>query len=571
VERLIEAFALVAGRIQHKIDDEFPELSNGLLSVLYPHYLAPIPSVAIVQFEADPSRLQLPAGFTLPRESRIRSQPIEDVPCRFRTGYPVTLWPIRLERAQVLTSPFPPELRPPPRTAAVVRLSLECQGGLDFSKLELDRLRFFLTAGPATVAALHEFLFHHATRVDFRPLDAGPTAATRSFDPAEVIFPVGFDLADGLLPYPAQAFRGYRLLSEFFAFPAKFHFLDLGGFRAIAASGFKKKLEVVIYLNRMAPVVSQEVTTDTFRLGCAPAINLFEQVAEPINLSQSKFEYRITPDVAAADGLEIYSIESVTGADLGAASTREYLPFYSFRHGRTRQDSFWFSTRRPSSREGDRGTDVFIGLVDSDFDPRLPAESALVVRTLCTNRSLPEQLAQLGDRLRFDLDGSAPVSRVRCVRSPSPPLRPPMKRGATWRLISHLSLNHLSLNGGPEAAEALREVLRLYDFTGRDADKPVSSATAQLIEGLVDVASRRVLGRVESDQGVALCRGTEITLTLDESKYVGTGTLLFAAVLERFLALYATLNSFTQLAVRSTSSTAELKRWPPRVGEIPLL
>lgn len=111
-------------------------------------------------------------------------------------------------------------------------------------------------------------------------------------------------------------------------------------------------------------------------------INLFEQTAEPIPLTQARYEYRLTPDVAFPDGFEVYAVTGVTGADLGAVSTRDYLPFYSFHHGTTRQDTYWFPTRRPSMRPHDHGTDVFLSLVDRDFDPRVPAESTLIVRTL---------------------------------------------------------------------------------------------------------------------------------------------------------------------------------------------
>ncbi len=327
---------------------------------------------------------------------------------------------------------------------------------------------------------------------------------------------------------------------------------------------------MILFFNRVVPIVVQDVTTDTFRLGCTPVINLFEQTAEPIPLTQARYEYRLTPDVAFPDGFEVYSVTGVTGADLGAVSTRDYLPFYSFHHGTTRQDTYWFPTRRPSMRPHDHGTDVFLSLVDRDFDPRVPAESTLIVRTLCTNREVPTDLQQLGDRLRFDFEGVAPLSRIRCLRPPSTPLSPPLGRGAFWRLIAHLCLNHLSLTGGAEATEALKEILRLYDF-GSKENHQGASVTAQLIDGILAVESRRTLGRIESEEGVGVCRGTEVMIRFDESKYVGTGLLLFATMLDRFLGLYATINSFTQLVARTSQPDALLKRWPPRAGDLPLL
>ena len=131
VERLIESFALLAGRIHHKLDDEFPELTESLLSVLYPHYLAPVPSMAVVQFDLDATRGPLPDGFPIPSGSRLQTARVGNTPCRFRTGYPVTLWPIELTSAALQSPPFPREYEPPRRTAAALPLAIRMSIGLD--------------------------------------------------------------------------------------------------------------------------------------------------------------------------------------------------------------------------------------------------------------------------------------------------------------------------------------------------------------------------------------------------------------------------------------------------------
>jgi type VI secretion system protein ImpG len=245
------------------------------------------------------------------------------------------------------------------------------------------------------------------------------------------------------------------------------------------------------------------------------------------------------------------------------------MPFYSYRHGTTaaNQQTFWHTSRRPSSRDGDRGTDVYLALVDLGFRPNLPEEKALVVRTLCTNRELPVLLRQAGERLAIALELAAPVSRVNCVIAPTPPLRPPTRRGTRWRLVSHLALNHLSLADGDEGRDALREILALYDFADAESAEERAAVTRQMIEGIVGLSSRRVVGRA----GGTFCRGVEVTVDLDEEKFVGTGAFLFACVLERFLGLYCTVNSFSQLVARSRQQAGVLKRWPPRAGEQVLL
>lgn len=572
VERLIEAFALLTARVHNKLDDEFPELTDSLLGILYPHYLAPVPSMSILQFELDTGRGQLPAGFTLPRHSKLNSQPVSGQACAFRTGYPVTLWPITLTEARLLPPPFPPHMRPPPRTAAALRLQFECNAEMNFHQLQLDRLRLFLFGDNPVVMTLYELLFNHCLQVAYRPLGSdGKKSFTLT--PEEVVFPVGFTRDEALLAYPNQSFAGYRLLTEFFTFPQKFLFVDIGGWQNVRGAGFERRVEVVFYLDRTLPSLEQSIDAQTFRLGCTPVVNLFEQTAEPIALSQARFEYRIVPDVAHPLGLEVSSVDSVTSVDAVTNRTTEYQPFYSFKHGSTRESNrcYWYTSRKPSTYEADRGTEVFLTLVDLDFDPHLPQEKTLVVRTVCTNRDLPVKLQQAGENLSFELEAAAPLSRIRCLRAPTPPLRPPQRRGAHWRLISHLSLNHLSLTDPVEGRQGLQELLRLYDFSDPEAGQQLAAVTQQMIEGITSVTSRRVVGRTGSATSSGFCRGIEVTLEFDEQKFIGSGLFLFACVLERFLGLYVSINSFSQLVARTRQGEGYLKKWPPRTGEQALL
>ena len=574
VERLIESFALLAGRIHHKLDDEFPELTEALLSVLYPHYLAPVPSMAVVEFDLDASREPLPDGFPIPRGSRLQTARVGNIPCRFRTGYPVTLWPIELTSASLQSPPFPREYEPPRRTAAALRLQFECRSGLKFSQLSLEELRLFLFGEGHVVGMLYELIFNHATQVVFRALDGGSKTPPIVLDPAECLSQVGFKPDEGLLPYPQRSFMGYRLLSEFFAIREKFLFLDLSGWQRARSAGFGQKLEVVVFLNNTNNRVQEWVDQSTFRLGCAPIVNLFEQVAEPIVLDESRYEYRIVPDVAAPRGMEIFSIDEVTSTDPATSKTTTYRPFYSYHHNRNSDDgeTFWHASRRESNLEGDRGTELFLHLADLDFHPRLPAADTLVVRTTCTNRDLPNQLQHAGERLFFELEGAAPLTGIRCLKTPTAPLRAPPRRGRYWALVSHLTLNYLSLDDPTEGRDALREILRLYDFSDPQAgQQQMADVTRQLIEGIARLGTRRIIGRTGSQTGSGFARGLEVTIEFDEEKYIGTGAFLFACVLERFLGLYAGINSFTQLVAKTAQTGGIIKKWPLRAGDQQLL
>jgi type VI secretion system protein ImpG len=578
VERLIESFALLAGRIHHKLDDEFPELTDALLTVLYPHYLAPIPSTSVVQFDATPDNPPPPTGFRIDRHARLRTNPVEylpgkALPCDFRTGYPVTLWPITVTGARLQPPPFPAALAAPEGTKAALRIGLQAFGEGHFAKMPLEKLRFYLYGDRNLLADLYELLFNHTLQVAVRSTESGAAQAVVTLDPEACLGQVGFERDEGLLPYPNRSFLGYRLLTEFFAFPAKFHFLDLGGWdRVRSTPGFGKQVEVVFFLGRTSQPLEQGVEADTFRLGCTPVVNLFPQSCDPIALTQRRYEYTVLPDRTHVLGLEVYSVDSVTSTDPAAGTVTEYQPFYSFRHGMVRESNraFWIASRRPSGRVDDPATEVNLNLVDLAFNPRLPADSVLNVHATCLNRNLPSRLQKAGEKLAFELLQMAPA-RPRCLHSATQTLRPPLRRGAHWRLVSHLNLNHLSLTDAEEGRAALQEILALYDFSDPGAEQHLSAVTRNLIEGILEVSSRRVVGRVGSPTASGFARGVEVTVKFDEPKYAGTGVYLFACVLERFLGLYVTINSFSQLVGRTKQSEGIFKRWRPRAGEIQLL
>jgi type VI secretion system protein ImpG len=362
---------------------------------------------------------------------------------------------------------------------------------------------------------------------------------------------------------------GYRLLTEYFTFPEKFLFFDVAGINeAVRGGGFGDEFSIVIRVRDVAPP-SGQITAAAFQLGCAPVVNLFRKVAEPIQLTHLRHEYRVVPDVHRQAATEVYSVDAVTSADPYLKEARHYQPFYSIRHseGEGAAGSYWYAARRPSPRKDDPGTEVYVSLVDLGFNPRLPAAETLTAHVTACNRDLPGKLPFGGREGDFEVEGTGPLARARCLRKPTNTVRPPLRRGAQWRLISHLSLNHLSImggEGGADAAEALREVLSLYNFT----DSP---ATRRQISGVTRVGSRRAVRQTGDRIGTGFVRGLETTVELDEGMFAGGGVFLFAAVLERFLGLYVTVNSFNQLVAKTKQREEVLKRWPPRAGDQVLL
>jgi len=224
---------------------------------------------------------------------------------------------------------------------------------------------------------------------------------------------------------------------------------------------------------------------------------------------------------------------------------------------RDKKQTFWHGSRRPSTRRNSEAIDVYISLVDMTGKPIRPHVDTVTVRLTCTNGDLPSRLPFGNEKGDLDLEGAAPIKRIVMLKKPSSTIRPPTGRNALWRLISHLSLNYLSLV--EDGRQSLQHILRLYNFTD-------SAYIQKQIEGITKLDSERHFARVISEYGISFARGTRIRMEVDEDQFVGGGVYLFASVLEQFLALYVSLNSFSQLVVRTVQRREDLEQWPPRAG-----
>lgn len=559
VERMLQGFAYLTAGLRQKLDDGYAGMAETLLGILYPHYLNPIPSAAVVQFDLDPGQDELATGLVIERGEGIETEPIQGEPCRFRTAYPTTLFPVDVAVAELRAAPFTaPPVSGLTSAMAVLRVKLTARSStLPLAGLSIPTLRFYLHGQSQVVNRLYELIFRSALRVAFA---IAPDDCAAVFAEPTVLRPVGFGPDEGLLPYPNRSLPGYRLLTEYFAFPRKFHFVDVAiPPAALARAG--RHLELFIYLDRAVPDLEPQVSADTLRLGCAPMVNLFSRRAEPIRLTHAEPDYRVVPDVRRPLAHEVYSVDRVTGTG-PTGEVVEWLPLYARRHGGSGEGVSWHARRVPasggSSAEAvtDRGTDVVVALVDRTNRPAPPLGWTIHVDTTCLNRDLPARLPFGGGQPRLQLaQGGAAVSAIRCLTPPTVTLRPKLGPETLWRLVSHLTLNHLSLAGGTDAAAALREYLALYDF----ADRPETRA---VIDGVVRVDAARITGRLNGGIG----RGVEVTVTLDEDRFGGRDLFLFGAVLDRFFPLQASLNTFTRTVAKVAAQDREYHRWPTRAG-----
>jgi len=568
VERLLEAFAFLAARVHLKIDDEFPEITEALLSILYPHYIRPLPSMSIVEMHLDAEQGGASAPQKIPRGAVLNSRAVQGVPCQFRTCSEITVLPLRIAEGEWTS---PDRLSPPIKSldaVAAIRLEFRAPQDIAIPALNIDSLRLHI-AGEANVAhTLYELLSANAVQIVLRD----PTPNSR-FKPVtlrgDCLKPIGFAEDEAMLPYPRRSFPGYRLLQEYFTFPDKFFFFELSGLRDAFATGIKNRFELVFLLSQFEQTERRQilelgVNAKTFRINVTPIVNLFPQTCEPILMDQRRYEYPVVPDVRRPMATEVFSIEEVVSIDPQSNGVQKFEPFYSFRHAtqKDKKQTFWLAHRRKSERANDEGTEMSISLVDLSARAVYPEVDTLTLKTICTNRDLPARLSFANEAGDFELEGGAAVKRIVALRKPTASVRPPSGKSALWRLISHLSLNYLSLVN--EGREAFQEILKLYNFTG-------SAYSEKQIDGIVSIGSSRTFARLISENGITFARGTRVELELDEEMYTGGGVFLFASVLERFLGEYVSLNSFSQLAVRTRQRKEVLKEWPPRAGQTILM
>ena len=578
VERLLEGFSFLSARVRLKLDAEFPRFAQHLLEVVYPHYLAPTPAMAIVQFAPTLTEPALATGFVIPRHTVLRGQiPRGEVTaCQFRTAHDVTLWPIELAEARYV--PQAPDL--PFNTLplgepvrGVIRLRLRTAATLTTRQIALDRLSLFLSGGDDVALKLYELIVGSGLGMVVTP--PGRPVPWMEWIGRTGIQPVGFAEEQALLPYTSRSFSGYRLLHEYFAFPDRYRFVDLVGLGPGFARHAGEEIEIAIPLGRGDPGLASLVDRGSFALNCTPAINLFPRRADRIHVSDQQAEHHVVVDRTRPMDYEVYSVERLTGYGEGVDVEQEFRPFYSTVDADRASAGGYFTVRREpralseaqrrdGARTGYIGTEVFLSLVDPGEAPYSGRIRQLALEVLVGNRDLPLLMPVGGDG-DFSLAVSAPVEGARCLRGPTRPRSGVPDGEVAWRLINHLSLNYLTVTDlDPEqGATALRELLELYAGLA-DADTVDALARRQAL-GVRRVAVTPRTRRLPVPGPIVFARGLEVQVTVDETAFAGGSAFLLGAVLEQFFGRLASMNTFTELVLVS-ETRGEIRRWPTRMA-----
>ncbi|HTN34883.1 MAG TPA: type VI secretion system baseplate subunit TssF [Marinobacter sp.] len=550
VERLLEGFAFLTGKLREKVEDQFPELTHSLLNMLWPNYLRPVPSCTIMRF--DPQLHGISERQRVARHTEIKSRPVGEstrqIQCRFRTCRDVDVFPISVADAYAEHS----------REISSVTVDLALHTDQPLNSLDLESLRFYLGGDNHTAETLYLWLNHYLTRME---LVVGESTYSL---PCSLLQPVGFASNETILPYPKNAYPGYRILQEYLSFPEAFRFVDIQGLKTRLPAIQADEISLRFHFSRILPP-DAKIRADNLQLYCTPAVNLFTHEGEPVDLNGRQTEYRVSSSSRSPDYYEVFSVEQVEGwleGRSGRGEPRIYTAFESFQHevesDRGRTALYYRMRVRESVRDG--GFDHYIAFVRGDESDCMNRQEAVSLTLTCTNRQLPQQLA-VGE-ICMATETTPAFASFSNITRPTATLRPTLDGSLLWTLISNLSLNYLSMLD----VDALRTVLRVYDFRAL-ADRQAERVSKKRLAGISSIETNPVDRMI---RGLPV-RGIRSVLKLDESGFASEGDLyLFGTVLSQFFALYASINAFHQLEVVNTENQ-ERYTWTLQQGQQPLM
>jgi type VI secretion system protein ImpG len=551
VERILEGFAFLAGRLRQKIDDELPEIIHSLFNLLWPNYLRPIPASSIVRYEPSAN---ISGATLIPRGTMMHSIKIEGTHCRFRTVYDTEILPLRLIEHGFL------------ERNGEVSLVLKFKSlAVPLENIPLSKVRFFIHGEPAVAHTIYYSMAARTreVRLILRDKEKKPIQIY-SVPAKDSIRPVGFLEEEGLYPYPANTFPGYRLLQEYFCFPEKFLFVEVAGLdhgfhrQNLSAFQGEEQFELHFVLPEL-PESFESFRLENWQLFCTPVVNLFRMDATPLTLDHRQTEYRVVPDPRLPYHYATYSIDSVSAWGHDDKKSKSYVEFESFEHESAEADSRSYYRRQVRLSHKDGCPETYISFIQSSGGSDLPQLETISMELTCTNRNLPRELA-VGD-ICIPADNMPEMVSFRNITPVVPPFNPPLEGDILWRLLSNMSLNYIALTD----ISALKAIIAAYDFRARH-DRPRARILEKILQGMVSISCRQA-DRLHNGLPV---RGMRTRLVLDQRSFSCEGDMyLFGSVLNEFFALYATVNSFHQLIVVEAKREEEYL-WPSRLGKIRL-
>ncbi|MDR2794906.1 MAG: type VI secretion system baseplate subunit TssF [Holosporaceae bacterium] len=536
VERVIESFAFLTGKLQKQIDDQFPEVASTLLDVLYKPLMLPTPSCTMAYFDVDVQRASKSPGIVVPKNTLLHANSHTGETCFFRTSHDLPIWPLAINSATIVQKEHMPSYYA--RSTYFLKISLKYDGVAGSQTPR--KIRIYVHADALLRGKIFSAIFASEENIVFQK--------NESFSFFPKVSPVGLEDSESLLPYPPSIHKGFRLLQEYFSFPDKFYGFDVTIPESALLNG-----EFFLYIP-MSHDVSMRVATDNFSLFSVPAINLFPKLSEPLRLDHKQVEYCLVPDYRRYHSHEIYTIEKMVAVDPQNNDEIEIKEFFSCDHDLDTAVSsiLWKSRRKKSYLKDALGEDVQVSFVDLDFNPQFPADRIFYAHTLCTNRYAAEQIPVNGV---LQIEISVPTKRIYCADRPTIQ-KPCLRNGEIlWKLASALSLNSISFS--TDGINKLKEVLNVFADIGR-------SNIAEEVDSIVSISSDIVTKRINDQVWNGFVRGSSIEILFDE--YISNMGLPLSMIIAKFLSTYTSINTFTEVSVKNVSKSGVVKRWDQHFG-----
>ncbi|AAW85496.1 hypothetical protein VF_1001 [Aliivibrio fischeri ES114] len=543
IERLFEGFAFLVGRLHQRLDNQLPELTHSLMRLLWPNYVQAIPAMSTLQFTPASEATQ---ASIIKRGTEVLSQPIDGIQCKFKTCFDVDIYPVSLHSSSFTANGH----------GGIYQLRLELPSGIDLASLNMKQLRVHFNGDKASCLSLIMALCSSTTQAEFCALDKELEQINRSTFPPHSIKPVGFKTNEAIFDYPLNTFEGYRHIQEFFCYPEKYYYIDLTELPVWPAQFSQgcKYVDLKFTLDNITqqPFYANRVQPELF---CTPIVNSFKSDTQPLLLNHRKDQYKITPVSLNDDSSTILSVKEVHGWNPGQKGRIDFYHFESFEHNENKNRSNYYSIRQEKN------------IVSGHFDTYLSFRSqhtftnsvTVSIAVTACNGALAQRLSVNSITETTDqTTGSATFTNIRTV---TPCYTPPIDKDGLWSLISNMSLNYLSLT----KPEAFKRILLAYDFAGQQDDAK-GKKHKRLIDGIVSISTKPCDMLYEG----APVRAMNTQLHLNTKHFLCEGELyLFSTVINEFLSLYTSMNSFNQLHVTSTDGGDY--SWLPRMGQQPLI
>jgi len=549
VERLLESFAFLTGRLSRAIDDRFPQTAQALLSVLYPHLVNPIPAMAIAKLHVDHSQIPADKGYYLEKGTKLLAHSVEDVQCQFQTVYNTHLWPLNIQKVELVArDAFTFEHSP--QHHWLLKMTIHSKNS-PIKAMNVDNLLVHISCNWIKANLFYEALFSECAGKLYVATDEKITAVE-----ACTLEPVGYKRDELPLPVPDYSLHHYALFQEYFHFSEKFLFFRIAGLqKAIAALAPHQEMHLLIPLKNAMVFQQKGIDASVFSLNCLPVVNLFERPSDPIRIHHRHLRYRLIPDIRRERTSEVYSVQHVEGIEEKTQKVIEYKPYYGL-ETRDNEGFFWTAQRVPAGLRGLPGTDVYLSFINRNFNPIKAKDVVVTAKILCTNRYLADQLAA-GSLLQPE--GKAPVLKITLLNKPTSQNYTMLDGESLWMLISQLSTNYLGVLNVNQGLNSLKEFL--YLFASRYPDKPASS-----IEDLKNMTISQITRRFGADAWRGFVQGYKVQLEMEKTNHEGGSNLILGTILNAYFSSTVSWNSFVECSLNDGKNNGEWMQWQPQPG-----